>query len=127
MGEGLAVGCLALGIAAVTSGKTAVESAFRRAWRQWAWSSQFPAIHASLTRNDLLPILRNSSRRRRRVIAEWSSTGPEYQPRLREPWDNIEEAAEDLPTFTSVPLQGWVELARVFIEDLGENKVRRAE
>ncbi|MGB6161548.1 MAG: hypothetical protein WCF33_21580 [Pseudonocardiaceae bacterium] len=124
VGEGLAVGCLAIGVLAVTSEKMAVELAFVRAWRKWAWSSRFPTIHATHARNDLLRILHDSPRRRRSVLAEWSSDHM-YQPYLREDWE-VEEASESLESWTGVPLRGWVELARAFVEDLGEAKIWHA-
>lgn len=124
VGEGLAVGCLALEVIAVTAEKMAVEFAFRRAWRDWEWSSPFPAIHASHARNDLLRILRASPRRRGAIIAAWSS-GRVYEPHLRGDW-NLAEAGEILESATGVPLRGWMELARAFTEDLGDHKVWRA-
>ena len=125
VGEGLAVGCLAIGVIAVTSEKMAVELAFVRAWREWAWSSPFPVIHATHARNDLLRILHASPRRRGSVLAGWSSDR-EHQPYLPVDW-GVDEAGESLESWTGVPLQGWVELARAFVEDLGEAKVRRTE
>lgn len=123
VGEGLAVGCLTIGVVAVTSKKMEVEFAFIRAWRGWAWSSHFPAVHATHARNDLLRILHASPRRRGPVLAEWSSDR-EYQPYLREGWE-VAEAGKSLESWTGVPLQDWAELARTFAEDLGKANVRR--
>lgn len=41
VGEGLALGCLSLGIIAVTSNKMDVEFAFGRAWRNWPQADRF--------------------------------------------------------------------------------------
>lgn len=123
VGEGLAVGCLALGVVAVTAEKMAVEFAFRRAWSGWGWSPGFRAVNVSHERNDLLRILHASPRRRGSFIAEWSS-GREHEPRLRGDWD-LEASGAALEDTTGVPLDGWIELARYFVDDLGENKIRR--
>lgn len=117
------MGCLALGITAVTSDKQAVETAFRRAWRDWGWSSTLPTIHASFERNDLLRILHASSRRRGGYVAYWACER-EYQPQLREGW-GVHEAAATVGHSTGVPATGWLALSRAFAEGLGEAQIRR--
>lgn len=124
VGEGLAVGCLALGITAVTSNKMAVEFAFIRAWREWAWALLFPVVHASHGRNDLLRILCASPRRRGAFVAEWSSEGT-WVPLLRGGL-NVDEAGDLLQGSTGVPPIGWTDLAQAFVDDLGTNEVHGA-
>jgi hypothetical protein len=126
VGEGLAVGCLALGIASVTSNKMDVEFAFRHAWRDWQWAYLFPVVHASISRNDLLRIVRASPRRRGAIVAEWDM-GRVLTPILNFDDESLKGAGALLETSTGVPFQGWLSLARAFTDDLGEDKVQRAE
>jgi hypothetical protein len=48
-----------------------------------------------------------------------------YEPYLRSDW-TIEEAGESLADNTGVGLDAWTELARLFIERLGPDKVSYA-
>ena len=48
-----------------------------------------------------------------------------YEPYLRSDW-TIEEAGESLADNTGVGLDAWTELARVFVERLGPDKVSYA-
>jgi hypothetical protein len=57
VGEGLAAGCIANGVVAVSANKQYKESSFVNAWRDWRCANQFPAVHASLARNDLRTIV----------------------------------------------------------------------
>lgn len=121
VGQGLAVGVLALGATATTSAKMAVESAFIDAWREWTWSSSFPTIHASHARNDFLTIVHKSSRRRDAFVAAWDC-GRTLEPYLLN-GDSVEEAAELLESFGGPPAHSWTELARFFLDTLGDGKV----
>jgi len=118
VGQGLAVGCLALGVTAVTSKKMSVEFAFIRAWRDWTWAPRFPRIRADLERNDILRIIHASPRRRGGYIAEWS-VGRDLEPLLRGDRD-VDEAGTQLEIASGVPLSGWVELARTFTNDFNK-------
>ena len=44
VGEGLALGCIALGVSSVMGSKMDVESGFRHAWSNWSYRSLFPTI-----------------------------------------------------------------------------------
>ncbi|MEO8136172.1 MAG: hypothetical protein ABI831_19625 [Betaproteobacteria bacterium] len=124
VGQGLAVGCLALGVTAVTSKKMSVEMAFIRAWRDWPQARHFPTIRADLERNDILPIIHDSPRRRGGYIAEWA-VGRTLEPLLRGDWD-VDEAGAQLEIASDVPLEGWIELARAFTDDLDQNELIRS-
>jgi hypothetical protein len=124
VGEGLAIGCLALGVKAVTSQKMAVELAFGHAWSKWSWNSSFPAINATLPRNDILTILRSSTRRRGSFLAHWLC-GKELEPVLRDDAEP-DELAEALGESSGVPLVGWITLARTFVERFDPAQVRRS-
>jgi hypothetical protein len=110
--EGLAVGCLALGVAAVTANKQALESAFRHAWRGWSETYRFPAVHATVPRNDIRQILVKSTRRRSPVRADWLCD-KELEPGLVFDW-GLEDTAEAIEESCGVPFASWIELARAF-------------
>lgn len=123
VGQGLAVGCLALGVVAVTANKLTLELAFERAWRDWPSAGLFPVVRASLERNDLPRILRDSAGRRGGGIAWWEC-GREWVPVLGKGFDDAREAGDALETGTDVPLGDWRLLARDFTAALGQGHVR---
>jgi hypothetical protein len=124
VGEGVAVGCLALGVTAITSARVDVDLSFSYAWRNWPSSRVFPVVKASLDRNDLRRILHDSANRRWSMLAAWEC-GRMYEPYLRSDW-TIEEAGESLAENTGVGLEAWMELARLFVERLGPDNVSYA-
>jgi hypothetical protein len=124
VGEGLAVGVLALGVEGVTSSKIDVEFAFRHAWNGWSSKNRFPQVHASLERDDITHILSRSSGRRFAFIAEWED-GREYVPQLRQDW-TVQEAGEAVEKASGLLWSEWLELARAFVDELGPDNVRHA-
>lgn len=116
VGEGLALGCLAAGRESFNGQKMSVELAFQHAWQHWTYRDRFPAVHAGLDRNDLLGIINKSPRRVSSHLVGWSNQWP-FVPYLAEEW-SLEEVAEILASEAGVPLTGWQELARAFLEDL---------
>ncbi|WP_219419991.1 hypothetical protein [Pseudonocardia nigra] len=125
VGEGLAVGVLALGVEALTSNKASVEFAFRRAWRDWSGRAQFPQVRAEASRCDIVGILHRSANRRGPVIAHWTSDGPEYVPALCFDWP-VEEAGDAVTEELGVSYAQWVHLAEAFVAGLGDDEVRRS-
>lgn len=123
VGEGLAVGCLAIGVVSVTASKLTIELAFARAWQDWPSASLFPVVHTSLDRNDLPRILRASANRRSGGLAWWDC-GREWVPVLADGY-HAAEAGDALDGPTGVPLVDWAQLARDFVASLGEGEVRR--
>jgi hypothetical protein len=116
VGEGLALGCVALGVESFNAAKMTIEFAFVRAWRDWSYRSHFPAVRADLRRNDLLRIISKSPRRRSAHLTGWASEWP-FVPFISESW-NIEDVAEMLEEQTEVPLRGWIDLAQPFLDQL---------
>jgi hypothetical protein len=114
--EGLALGCVALGVGAVMGSKMDIELAFVRAWNDWPYRSEFPVVRADIHRNSLLGLLRASSGRRSAHLTGWSSAWP-FVPYLHENW-TIEDAAAVLGETCGVPLAGWIQLAGAFTKDL---------
>lgn len=126
VGEGLAIGCLALGVVAIVSDKMDVEFSFRHAWRNWSHASRFPQVRASAERDDIMRILDSSLGRRGAHLAQWVVTGPEFEPSLRQDWE-FDEFREHLAEFSGVGLDGWVDLARTFTGRMQYEHVQRQE
>jgi hypothetical protein len=116
VGEGLALGCIALQRESFNGQKTSIELAFRHAWRAWEHSGRFPAVRADNHRDDLLGIIRRSPRRRSAQLSGWATEWP-FVPVLADGWE-IDDVAELLASQTGVPLSGWESLARLFLERL---------
>ncbi len=76
VGEGLALGCVALEVDAVEGSKMDLEFAFRRAWRSWPYHSTFAVVRADVARDDLLRILGKSEGRRSALPARCSLRSP---------------------------------------------------
>ncbi len=114
VGEGLALGCVALGVDLVEGSKVDLEFAFRRAWRGWPYRFNFPAVRADVGRDDLLSLLDKSEGRRSAHLTGWSSQWP-FQPYKLGNW-TVEDVADLLPG--GVPLAGWKHLASTFLAEL---------
>lgn len=124
IGQGLAVGCLVLGVTAVTSGKQALEFAFRRAWRDWPHAREFRFVHADIARNDIVLILRKSARRRGAYLGAWELERW-ARPYLAE-GTTLAAAEELLPEWTGVPWSSWLELAEAFTAEFKGDEMHRA-
>ena len=128
VGEGLAVGLLALGVDAVTINERLVQTAFDRAWEKWTRGSRFPAVRTGPGGNDIVAILRGSARRRGPHIADWSCDG-EYVPKLRVD-RTVDAAARAVGKQSGVTYEQWLELATGSAAhlntDLGEIRYRES-
>lgn len=107
VGQGLALGALMLGVQAVNGDKGTLESDFRRAWRDWAYSAFFSAVRADVARNDLLRVLHDSSRRRGVVLAYWEGAWP-FVPTLTVGEWTADEVADIIDE--RIPASGWADL-----------------
>jgi hypothetical protein len=101
VGEGLAVGLLALGLDAITINEWLVCRAFDHVWRRWAPSARFPAVRTG-PGSDIVQILRGSARRKGPHVAVWS-------------------AGDAVGWRAGVTYEQWVELATDFAAQLQEN------
>jgi hypothetical protein len=118
VGEGLAVGLVALGVDAVTINERIVESAFGRAWQKWTCNPRFPQVRADVERNDIVGIVRGSARRLGPHMADWSCEG-EYTPHLRI-GSTLEVAGAMIGERLGITYDQWLELAAGFVEQLSE-------
>lgn len=116
VGEGFALGCVALGRHEFNGSKQAVEFAFLHAWRDWPFRHSFPAVRVGHDRNDLLSIIHKSPRRRSAHLAGWKGEWP-FRPYVAGDW-SVDEVANALATDPHVSLHGWTLLAQRFLEDL---------
>jgi len=123
IGEGLALGCLRLGVVGVSADEPAVDAAFAHAWRNWSEAQFFDSVNAAADRNDISRILDRSERRRHAIYAAWSC-GPTLRPYVRD-W-TLDEVAAGLLETTLVTGDQWEELARDFTAQLGDEHVVRA-
>lgn len=121
--EGLALGTLALGVEAVTAGKMDLEFAIDHALRHWSYADAFPSLSGNLGPNYVWLGIRKSERRRQ-AYAAWQD-GQWLQPYITiEDW-SVEDCTNVLGKQGPVPHDGWLELGRLFLDELGEEKVRQ--
>ncbi|MGV8912488.1 MAG: hypothetical protein ACOH14_07720 [Rhodoglobus sp.] len=112
--EGLALGCLLLGVDTLTANKMRVQFAFAHAWRAWSRSSAFPSVSP----RDFYIYVSKSSRRIG-VSAAWN-WGGELVPYLTiEGWDAV-ESLEVFAEAEMISAEDWQSLARSFIDELAE-------
>lgn len=122
--EGLALGALALGVEAVSASKMSLEFAIGRSLRSWSYASEFPSLGDRLGPNYVW-LGFGKSERRQMAYAAWSDGRWLVPYILMDGW-SVEDCTEILGEHGPVPHDGWVELASLFVGDLGDDKVRRS-
>lgn len=122
VGQGLAVGCLALGVVAVTADKLTVELAFARAWR--AWPSAAVPGRTDVARRQRPPanpqVERWPQRRRHRLVGNRPGSGS----RSWVPASKTSAMQATLAVGTDVPPAEWASLAHGFVTALGSAHIR---
>jgi hypothetical protein len=121
VGEGLAVGCLTLGLTQLPSEKLNVELSFRHAWRSWRPAHNFPSVQAGPTRDDIYYQILHKSAHRRGAIAFWE-VDRTIRPLLSDDLD-LESVANLLVGFYGISEERWVDLAREFSQRLSRDEV----
>jgi hypothetical protein len=117
IGEGLAVGCLVLGITATTSQPEPLDAAFARALPGWAWASRYPTVRRE---PDLAGILRSSARRRFSRVARWITSRGVFVPQLLDPEWDLGAACVRIEERTTVPARRWTGLAEAVVATLDD-------
>ena len=119
IGSGLGLGIMAEGVYGVTATKMSVEFAFRKAWRAWPHTRLYPQIEAGPHHDAIYHgIIGRSDRRRMVHFAVWDQEGAFLVPRLvMDGWD-LEESLDQHAQNSGIPMDGWLQLARVFLADL---------
>ncbi|WP_422748016.1 hypothetical protein ACN27E_07920 [Mycobacterium sp. WMMD1722] len=123
--EGIALGFCILGRTEFRFDKLRIDLAFERAWRDWPdrYRSQYPQVSTDLRNgSDAVWKMLHASHRSR-VFAlywDWESPGPITIYARQDDWDP--EDPDDVDFAVSVisgdvPADGWVLLARTFLED----------
>lgn len=120
--EGLALGVLALDVAAVTSNKAKLESAFTFAWNRWERAIEFPSL-AGVRAANYIWIGMGRSEARQGTKAYWASDRWSW-PVLRPGHWTLEERLDDHEDPRALA-RDWVELARLFTSRFRDEELRR--
>ena len=124
VGEGLAVGCLVVGIAAVADDHGALDTAFAFTFADWPWSTRYPTVLRA-RRPVLPPVLQESTSRRTLTVAQWIPSRGLYVPQLRDDAWDLTGACTAIEEATAVPARRWCDLAEAFVDDLDDHLVWR--
>jgi hypothetical protein len=111
--EGLALGVLANGVEAVTSGKMTQEFAFNYAWRRWSKVSNFSSIGGHDPGN-LIWIGIGKSKRRRGARAAWARDRWSWPYITMDNW-TVQDCLE-LHADERASIADWIELGGLYVE-----------
>ncbi|MFC4223192.1 hypothetical protein [Lysinibacter cavernae] len=119
IGEGLALGCLAVGIQGLSTNQLTLDQGFRYAWPRWDSSRRFPNVNVGVKYNDIRSILEKSGRRQGQPVAAFRvEQGQGFVPYLRNGIHSVNDAAARLEEETGVPLTAWKALAELTAKGL---------
>jgi hypothetical protein len=122
--DGLALGTMALGVTGLANNKFSVEMSLADAWRTWPESRRFPSI-ANFEPENTIWLGMYKSASRKWTHAAWDFDGPWVSPfLLRQGWDSS-EALGRVESDSGVTSEAWTELARLVVDGMDEDKVRR--
>lgn len=123
VGDGLAIGCLDIGITGLTAKKTELELSFNHAWRNFPLASTvFRQVHGDIERTDILAIFHKSPRRRSGRVT-WEQNGPWWEFDLDV--EDVEDVAGVISDVYGVGRDAWTTFTRSLAERLGEENIRR--
>jgi hypothetical protein len=121
--HGLALGCLYLGVTAITGNKMELEFAFNRAWRRFPLATTvFKRVKGSMQRCDVLGILYDSPRTKPGQVT-WETDGPWWYPDLGEAV-TTDDLATHMRAVYGLDADHWKALARSLVDRLGDGRVR---
>jgi hypothetical protein len=119
--EGIALGLLVCGHDFLTLDKVGIDLAFEGAWRSWAYRPEFPQVDTDLSKGlDATWAITRAGRSKHVWVLYWEQHGSEFRICARQSdWsrdnpDDLSFACEMIDG--DVPLTGWQELAREFLE-----------
>lgn len=130
--QGFALGILACGYGSIEFNKVNVDLAFTRAFRDWPHQHHFPQVYTDLSRSfDGARVLSRAGERQQASVLYWKSEGGSLDVHARQSSFDPEDSS-DLEFAASVicdevSLEGWVELARGFIERLNPGSASSAD
>lgn len=122
VGQGLALGCLALGTATVRGTRQQVQGALMAAWKSWSGAGAFPGVRADFKHNDALALLQVKPGTGG-AVAGWR-VHPGATAVLATGWA-LEAAGEHLAEHSGVDVDAWVALAWVFTQALATTDAAR--
>lgn len=121
MSQGVALGLVLSGRTSLPYDKVRVDLAFEGAWRSWQHRQRFPQVNTDLGKGlDGVHAMTRATERKQVWALYWDPSGRELVIHARQPdWDpNDDEDVEYAFKMIDgdVPLDGWVALARDFLE-----------
>lgn len=123
--EGFALGLCMLERYEFGASKLRLDLAFEQAWRDWPYKAQFPQVDTDLRNGtDAVWVMSHAGRGHATVTFYWEWDGGPFTIRSRDDdWDSdnesdVERALRNIGG--TVPLEGWVTLAKSFVQDLDE-------
>lgn len=122
--QGLAIGCISLGVQSVSAERTVLEAAIQQAWDRWPHAHKFPALtRGSLRLPEVLSeeMVRQNRRARSVEHVSWrrSPDGLRLSPVRTGP----RSAEHDLQHGQEQRVMHWEGLGAVFIKHLGADGV----
>lgn len=117
--EGLGLGLLEMDFDHVSNNKFQFEMSFSHAWRKWGKADCFPSVdRAREPENEVWLRIRKSGGRRGRMVEWFEDDGHRGCFFIRLTQGDDWTPAEACRIASSVPLEDWVSLARVFKSEL---------
>lgn len=121
--EGVALGLAVLGRNDLSGhSKVSIDLAFTGAWRSWLYTGRFPQVNTDLSKGfDGARVLSRATGQKHTVALCWGDGWPLTIHSNYDGWDvNDEDDVALVVRHISddVPLQGWVDLARAFLDRL---------
>lgn len=120
--EGFAFGLLVCGHHTIPNNKIPVDLAFGHAWRKWDYQEHFLQVDTDLRRGSGMYIATHAGWRHHTAAFYWIREGADWVIQSRQE-DWTPEDPEDLAFAVKVihgdvPLEGWGDLARTFLDRL---------
>jgi hypothetical protein len=117
----MALGLVTCGRSSLPVDKVRLDLAFAGAWRSWQYARLFPKVSTDLSKGlDGVRAMSRATERKHSWVLFWEFGARELTIRARQPdWDpddaaDVEYAVNMIDG--DVPLEGWVALARGFLE-----------
>lgn len=120
--EGAALGLVMSGRTTIPYEKFRVDLAFNGAWRGWQYTDQFPRVTTDLKNMEGTRALIHVDRNRSTKVLYWDNSGRDLSICARDDeWDPSDESEVQYALNViggDVPLDGWVSLAKDFLNQM---------
>ncbi|MEV8377152.1 hypothetical protein AB0P21_30705 [Kribbella sp. NPDC056861] len=119
--QGMALGLLVCGHSSLPFRKVDIDLAFAGAWRSWAHRDQFPQVNTDLKNgSDPVWVITHADAKKQVRVLHWEQNRAQFDICIHEDDWTVSDP-EDLDHAVGtidgqVPLSGWTELARNFLE-----------